>query len=604
MTITIRLFLILPIIFLYSCGGGGSSNSSDFSTPVKPAIIINYSALPDQIFSFQTINLDINSNYLDCTYSISGSDIHWTSSSGNSFKFNAPITTLAEEDFKFDISTVPSSNCPYALKEVNLNVKKRDTKYSGIPINNLNLKSDYYHVSNIGFGGLEIQDRYTAIVCYPTENDCVTYENELFGQDAHNIATGDFNGDGFEDFVVAWAIFPHTIDQSKKIYGPINIYLNDQSGGFEEDLNLYAKSEPPTHPFAYRLVVDDLNGDGLDDVFAGSMGLSVEQGKSWGIDPYPHFLMLSNSLGKFEESSARINDENNGMGQLCRFAHDASGGDPDGDGDIDLFACNMLLVNDGKGNFNIHPYLNLNWHYKYASPMSSLLADFNNDGFDDIIFWNFNDRQNFDQIPEEGFTLLSNGTSNIETWKKISIPPGPFGINETKYNHAASGDFNNDGFMDIAIGVTRAIPYYEGAYVQVLINDGYGNLEDETDARFPNQERAANHHGESNIYVRDINLDGALDIIHSTRDFLSDFHGAHVAINDGFGNFQSLPDSTFPNRPVSFIGNKESLFKGVPIDADNLGCLDLISSTDSWQDANTTRNYLFSILNVDCSYYD
>ena len=49
-----------------------------------------------------------------------------------------------------------------------------------------------------------------------------------------------FNGDGFEDFVVAWAIFPHTIDQSKKIYGPINIYLNDQNGGFAEDLSLYA----------------------------------------------------------------------------------------------------------------------------------------------------------------------------------------------------------------------------------------------------------------------------------------------------------------------------------------------------------------------------
>ena len=30
-------------------------------------------------------------------------------------------------------------------------------------------------------------------------------------------------------------------------------------------------------------------------------------------------------------------------------------------------------------------------------------------------------------------------------------------------------------------------------------------LVDETDARLPNQERAANHHGESNIYIRDMN---------------------------------------------------------------------------------------------------
>ena len=104
--------------------------------------------------------------------------------------------------------------------------------------------------------------------------------------------------------------------------------------------------------------------------------------------------------------------------------------------------------------------------------------------------------------------------------------------------------------MDVAVGITRANPYYEGAYVQVLINDGTGNLVDETDARFTNQERAANHHGESNIYIRDMNLDGALDIIHSTRDFQTSYHGAHVAINDGVGNFRSLPNSTFPNRPV------------------------------------------------------
>jgi hypothetical protein len=485
-----------------------------------------------------------------------------------------------------------------------LNVVRHQTQFipdpepSNIPY----LSTPFFTAHDVGFGGIEITDRYSATVCYPTENDCVTYRNELFGQDAHNIATGDFNGDGFEDLVVAWAIFPHTIDQSKKIYGPINIYLNDQNGGFAEDLNLYAASNAPKHPFAYRLVIDDLNGDGLDDIFAGSMGLSVKQDKRWGIDPYPHFLLLSNTLGKYEESSANINDENNGLGQLCRFAHDASGGDPDGDGDIDLFACNMLLVNDGEGIFTIHPYLNLEWNYQYGSPMSSLLADLNNDGFDDIIFWNFNDRWNFDQNPEEGFTLLSNGTDKIQNWKKIPIPPGPFGINETKYNHAAKGDLNNDGFMDVAVGITRANPYYEGAYVQVLINDGTGTLVDETDARFTNQLREADHHGESNIYIRDMNLDGALDIVHSTRDFQTSYHGAHVAINDGVGNFRSLPNSAFPNRPVFYSGNNDSLFKGVPVDADKLGCLDLISTTDSWQDENTTRNYLFSILNTDCNY--
>jgi len=40
----------------------------------------------------------------------------------------------------------------------------------------------------------------------------------------------------------------------------------------------------------------------------------------------------------------------------------------------------------------------------------------------------------------------------------------------------------------------------------------------------------------------------------------------------------------------------------VPINLDNKGCIDLVSTSDSWTDANTTTNYLFSIINVDCSF--
>ena len=598
--IKIKHHFFCSFVFLFSCSSGGGSLES---ITQQPEIIINNSSLPERIFSFQRINLEISSNYPSCNYSLNNSDIHWITSSGNSFAFNAPVTTLEEEDFKFVISSISSSNCPAGTKEINFKVKKSNSKFDAIPINNLELKTQHYHISDIGFGGLELQDRYSASICYPTPNDCTTYKNQLFGQDAHNMATGDFNGDDFEDLVVMWAIFPHTIEESKKINAPLHIYLNDGSGHLYEELSLFSNSEFPTHPFGYRLAIEDYNADGIDDIFVGSMGKQVrgEDSIQDYIKPYPHLLILSNQNGTFDDRSSNINDQNNGHGPLCGFAHDSSSGDFDGDGDKDIFACNMLLVNNGFGAFEIHPFIGFEWYSNRMSPMSSLLTDINNDGYDDILFWNFDNRPLLNSQLDEGTILLSNNTSNIEAWQEINLPKGPFPANRNKYNHAVSGDLNSDGYKDVVVSITRDDPYYEGAYIQILINDQTGSLIDQTTSRFNNQSRFEKHHGEGNIYLRDIDKDGDLDIVHSTRDFISDISGAHLAINDGQGNFISN-ESLLPERPISFSNSTTSLMKGVPIDLDKQGCLDLISTSDSWSDEENTRNYLFSIINIDCSF--
>jgi len=40
----------------------------------------------------------------------------------------------------------------------------------------------------------------------------------------------------------------------------------------------------------------------------------------------------------------------------------------------------------------------------------------------------------------------------------------------------------------------------------------------------------------------------------------------------------------------------------LPINLDNEGCLDLISAADVWGDSNKTVNYLYSLINIDCSF--
>ena len=598
-------------LIMSSCGGGSGVNNIPQIDDIS--ISINISGLLSPSNSYQKQEIEINSDNLECTFTISLNnnelnDVNHVSTLDNKkFSFRNPIIYEDSEDFKLKVSTITSSSCPETNKLFDLKINKYPLQYSLLPDNSEKLRTEFFQVNDIGFGGIIITDTFSATICYPTPNDCESFENALFGQDAHNIVQGDFNGDGYEDIAVIWALFPHTIEPSQKVNAPINIYLNNGSGRFEESLDIYQSGSPPRHPFAYRTVAADFNNDGIDDIFSSSMGIqyrSQDYSENY-INPYPHLLLLSNTEGKFEDRSNQIEDMNNGMGQLCNFAHDASAGDPDSDGDTDIFACNILNINDGEGNFTMHEYINLDWQRQnqYGNPMSSLLADLNNDSYDDIIFWNFDNRSSWSNA-DEGYILLSNNSKDIESWERLSLPIGPFGFDKNKYNHAAYGDLNNDGYVDVVVSITRDLPYYEGAYIQILINNGSGKLIDETESRFVLQPRSERHHGEGNLYLRDMNLDGNIDIIHSTRDYDSGFHGAHIAINDGFGNFTSLENSDLPDKPDSGFNNYDLLMKSLPINIDNEGCLDFVSVTDAgWENTNKeTSNYLFTVVNINCSF--
>ncbi len=305
----LRNFLIL--LFLSSCGGGSSSGVNELDSSL---VNIYLTGLKTQSNSYESQVIEITSNISECTFNISLKDedfykIHNIQTNDNkNFTFRNPISYTPSENFELNISTNPNTNCPKSARNFNLQVDKHPTQYELIPTNISDLKTDIYEIGDIGFGGIVINDTFSATICYPTPNDCESFENALFGQDAHNMASGDFNGDGYEDFVVAWALFPHTIEPDQKIDAPINIYLNNGDGRFREDFDIYIDDSAPTHPFAYRTVVADFNNDGIDDIFSSSMGIqyrSDNYNENY-IDPFPHLLLLSNSEGKFENKSHQI----------------------------------------------------------------------------------------------------------------------------------------------------------------------------------------------------------------------------------------------------------------------------------------------------------
>ena len=219
--------LLTFLLLLVSCGGGGAESNESLGT--QTAVEISVVGLKLDSFGYEIQNVNVSSNLTNCTYSIVQNDVdpnlsflHVKTENNRDFSFRNPIVYGEEQNVTFTVQTVPSSDCQSGSKEYEIRLERYPTLFEAIPTNWSELSTSYFQANDIGLGGIVVTDRFTSTICYPTANDCSSHTNELFGQDAHNMTVGDFNGDGYEDFVVAWALFPHTIEPSQKINAPIN----------------------------------------------------------------------------------------------------------------------------------------------------------------------------------------------------------------------------------------------------------------------------------------------------------------------------------------------------------------------------------------------
>ncbi|MEP7129865.1 MAG: VCBS repeat-containing protein [Sphingomicrobium sp.] len=345
----------------------------------------------------------------------------------------------------------------------------------------------------------------------------------------HEYAMLDVDGDGDQDIVCAQFGPP-----AEFAGNPIQILLNNGSGGFTDGTSIIFPSGAPLTFHPRGIAIADYNGDGRPDLFIADHGY----------DDVPYVgaqntLLLSSGVNGFVDATDRLP-------QVSDYSHSTTAGDIDGDGDIDILVMNTnggtppsgsltdsyILINDGTGNFVRHDDLlptsvaTRAFGSKYTS---CLFFDADGDGDQDLFLGAHGGESstNFSRI------LYNDGTGNFSAAVSVDLPTGPWSPLTAGAVAVTTADLNGDGWLDLIVDLENA---YQAHYIQLLINDGAGGFVDETPDRLP-QSTADDGRWIHSVQAVDLNGDGYVDLIARNGQY------PPIFLNDGTGHFVNLPAS-------------------------------------------------------------
>ena len=292
---------------------------------------------------------------------------------------------------------------------------------------------------------------------------------DLFGLE---VATGDFNGDGFDDLAIGNPGENELRGSVHVIYGSANNLTSNgnqrwrQGGGPNGKLE---DDDDRSDLFGIALAAGDFDGNGFDDLAVGVPGESGQEG-------VVNVIYGSNG-GLTDSGNQRWRQGNDDNGRLegdgrddrDAFGNELTAADFNGDGFDDL-AVGVPGENSGRGAVNViygsSGRLSSNGNQRWlqepdltggaerGNGFGSALAgaDFNGDGFDDLAVG----------LPGEdgGSVIVIYGSANRLTsqgnqrWRQgddgiLDRAEGGNGFGSA----LSAGDFDGDGFADLAVGV-------------------------------------------------------------------------------------------------------------------------------------------------------
>ncbi len=293
-----------------------------------------------------------------------------------------------------------------------------------------------------------------------------------------SCAMGDVNGDGLLDIFVAnsfdWSRIEALVTDLFGYNHPNQLYLNQGNNVFQDvsvssgirQLGVIpAGNVNSTITWAAALVDYDLDGD-VDIIHADDHG-GMAPSQFGGVDRGFLQIFKNDGTGNFTNVTAQ-----SGTAAVSTAWMGLAFGDINCDGSMDMFATSI-------GDY-VHPQLvgaptpvglgSSMWHF--GSPSGFFLrgdfalgdlgaagatpfgwgagmADYDNDGFSDIVYYGAMDAGISIFVNNPGTVLHNEGCTGALAWDQPATAPSAERVGRSETHGVALGDLNDDGFMDI-----------------------------------------------------------------------------------------------------------------------------------------------------------